>query len=65
MTTKSEDESWVTKVRRGPGQTSIIDVCSSKEKAQTLADEFNRDFQTDRYFIEKYDESKHAYSRHG
>lgn len=62
---KSEPEEWVTKVRRGNGGTSILDVASSKEKAQALADEFNAQFQTDTYFIEKYDEKIHAYSRHG
>lgn len=60
-----KEEQWVTKVKRGGGGTSILDVASTKEKAQALADEFNAQFQTDAYFIEKYDEKAHAYSRHG
>lgn len=61
-----EDEgSWVCKVRRNGGGTSIIDVASTKEKAQALADEFNTQYQTDNYYIERYDEEAHAYSRHG
>ena len=56
---------WVTKVRRNGGGTSILDVASTKEKAQALADEFNEQYQTDNYFIEKYDEERHAHSRHG
>jgi len=59
-----EEELWVTKVRRSTGGSSIIDVVSSKEKAQSLADEFNLQFQTDAYYIQKYDEKLHAYSRH-
>ena len=59
-----EEELWVTKVRRETGGSSIIDV-TTKEKAQALADEFNAQFQTDAYYIQKYDEKLHAYSRHG
>lgn len=62
--TKNEG-SWITKVRRDNGGFSILDVASTKEKAQALADEFNTQFQTDTYYIEKYDEKAHAYSRHG
>lgn len=63
---RSDDEgSWACKVRRNGGGTSILDVASTKEKAQALADEFNTQFQTDAYFIEPYDEALHAYSRHG
>lgn len=60
-----EEEPWITKVRRETGGSSIIDIASSKEKAQELADEFNAQFQTDAYYIQKYDEKLHAYSRHG
>lgn len=64
--TKPEDEGqWVTKVRRNGGGTSILDVASTKAQAQALADEFNEQYQTDNYYIEKYDEALHAYSRHG
>lgn len=63
---RSDDEgSWACKVKRNGGGTSILDVASTKEKAQALADEFNAQFQTDAYFIEPYDEALHAYSRHG
>lgn len=55
---------WVTKVKRKNGAYSIIDVLPKKD-AQALADEFNEEYQTDNYFIEPYDEKKHAYSRHG
>jgi hypothetical protein len=65
-TVAPEDEgAWVTKVRRNGGGTSILDVASTKAKAQALADEFNEQYQTDNYYIEKYDERLHAYSRHG
>lgn len=59
------EEQWVTKVRRNGGGTSVLDVASSKEKAQALADEFNEQYQTDNYYIEKYDGALHAHSRHG
>lgn len=59
-----EEELWITKVRRNSGGYSIIDV-SIKEKAEALAAEFNEQFQTDAYYIQKYDEKLHAYSRHG
>lgn len=59
-----DSELWVTKVKRNGGGYSILDVLP-KEQAQALADEFNEQYQTDNYFIEKYDEAKHAYSRHG
>lgn len=62
---ETEAESWVTKVKRSGGGTSILDAASTKEKAQALADEFNAQFQTDAYFIEPYNEAVHAYSRHG
>lgn len=66
ITVPQEDEGqWVTKVRRNGGGTSILDVASTKEKAQALADEFNEQYQTDNYYIEKYDEEHHAHSRHG
>lgn len=63
---RSDDEgSWVCKVRRNGGGTSILDVASTKEKAQALADEFNTQYQTDNYFIEPYNEALHAHSRNG
>ena len=60
-----EQGQWVTKVRRNGGGYSILDVASTKEKAQALADEFNEQYQTDNYYIEPYVKEKHAYSRHG
>lgn len=66
ISVSQEDEGlWVTKVRRYGGGSSILDVASTKDKAQALADEFNQQYQTDNYYIEKYDEAHHAYSRHG
>ena len=59
-----EEELWVTKVRRETGGSSILDV-TTKEKAEALAAEFNTQFQTDAYYVQKYDEKLHAYSRHG
>lgn len=61
---EQEEDLWVTKVRRYDGGYSILDVLT-KEKAQALADEFNAQYQTDNYYIEKYDKERHAYSRHG
>lgn len=61
-----EDEGpWAFKVRRNGGGTSILDIASTKAKAQALADEFNAQYQTDNYYIEKYDESIHSHSRNG
>lgn len=67
MTTKQDatDPHWVTKVRRNGGGTSIIDIKSTEDEAQALADEFNAQYQTDNYYIEPYDEDLHAYSRNG
>ena len=63
---KEDDEGeWVCKVRRNGGGTSILDIASTKAKAQALADEFNTQYQTDNYYIEPYDPERHAYSRHG
>lgn len=56
---------WVCKVRRNGGGYSILDVASTKEKAQALADEFNEQYQTDNYYIEPYREELHAHSRNG
>ena len=67
MTKKSEHDFtnlWVAKVKRYDGGYSVLDV-TTKEKAQALVDEFNEQYQTDNYYIEKYDEALHAYSRHG
>lgn len=62
----AQDEGqWVCKVRRNGGGTSILDVASTKEKAQALADEFNFQYQTDNYYIEPYNEALHAHSRNG
>lgn len=55
---------WVAKVKRYDGGYSILDVLP-KEEAQALADEFNAQYQTDNYYVEKYDKERHAYSRHG
>lgn len=62
----TEDESgeWVVKARRNGG-SSIIDVAPDKNKARALAHELNEHHQTTRYYIERYDEKIHAYSRHG
>jgi predicted RNase H-like nuclease (RuvC/YqgF family) len=60
----TEEDLWVTKVKRRDGGYSILEV-ASEEKAQALADEFNEQHQTDNYYIEKYDKGRHAYSRHG
>lgn len=59
-----DDGLWVAKVQRNDGRYSILDV-SSKENVQALVDEFNEQYQTDNYSIEKYDPDQHTYSRHG
>lgn len=65
MPEEDDEGEWVCKVRRNGGGTSILDVVSTKAKAQALADEFNTQYQTDNYYIEPYEEKRHAYSRHG
>lgn len=65
MPEEDDEGEWVCKVRRYGGGTSILDVASTKAQAQALADEFNTQYQTDNYYIERYDPERHAYSRHG
>lgn len=65
MTLKEEKpDYYAVKVHRNGGGTSILDI-SEKDKAQTLADEFNEQYQTDNYYIEPYVEGLHAHSRNG
>lgn len=61
---ETEEDLWVAKVRRYDGGYSILEV-TTKEHAQALVDDFNKQYQTDNYYIEKYDKDRHAYSRHG
>ena len=66
MTTFDDEQLWVAKVRRNGGGYSVLDV-TTEEKAQALVDEMNTLYQTDNYFVKKYEpkDKYDAHSNHG
>lgn len=48
-------DEWVLKVRRYGGGESVICTFSSKVDAQAMANERNQTYQTDTYYVEKFD----------
>lgn len=49
------EEEWLVKVKRYGGGESVIARFSYKPEAQDLADAYNKKYQTDTYYVEKFD----------
>ena len=52
------EDTYVVKVAHYPGGESVVMWEVTKETAQTIADNYNSQYQTDNYYIEKYDPEK-------
>ena len=50
------DEKWLVKTRQYSGGLSIVDMKTTKEAAERVAEKLNTDYQTDRYYAEKFKE---------
>lgn len=59
MTETTEVDRWVVIAKRYGGGTSVIDISENKETAEKLAEEFNTHYQTDNYFVRKYEPERH------